>query len=261
MSANKTISQNYSLINQTDLQRKLMAGLPNTLDEAIAQAQTATQTAIADGKTRLQVELVFPELKVLPVAEKFIPIFADLGEQFRVFFPDPGAAALARRDWNNPVFPVRGIGELKAKIQPEEQVFLFVEPSSVEVQQVEELCGEALDRPVVLLNPKLEDIATIGIGYAGRQLRERFLSTFDSCYYIRPLDGAAIFRCYPSPWQVWLEKDGNYELIAEEAEKPIGETLDRILMGATTSNSEAASQPARKGILSGLQDFLRALSQ
>ncbi|MBD2461202.1 DUF1995 family protein [Oscillatoria sp. FACHB-1407] len=236
-----------------------MTQLPQNLDDAIAQAREATKAAIADGLTRLQVELVFPELKIMPVAEQFIPAFEDLGDRFRVFFPDPGSAALARRDWGEKPYAIRGIGELKAVIQPEEEVFLFVEPSSVEVTQVEQLCEEAQQRPVVLLNPRLEDIAIIGIGYAARQLRERLLNTFESCYYIRPLEGAALFRCYPSPWQVWRETENGYELIAEEPQKPIGETLERILFQGT--DTEAARPAPRKGFLAGLQEFLRALSQ
>lgn len=242
-----------------------MTQLPNDLDEAIAQAREAATAAVDDGYSRIQIELVIPELKVMPVAEKFLPAFEELGSQLRVFFPDPGAAALARRDWGEKPYAIRGIGELKAKIQPEESLFLFIEPSSVEVHQVEELCNEAGERPVVFLNPKLEDIATIGIGYAGRQLRERFLNTFDSCYYIRPMEGAMLFRCYPSPWQVWIESDDTYELVAEEPQKPIGEKLERILVGTLnsddTESQSAQPQPPRTGLLSGLQQFLRALSQ
>ncbi|GAC1493375.1 MAG: hypothetical protein NVS2B14_06490 [Chamaesiphon sp.] len=100
-------------------------------------------------------------------------------------------------------------------------MFLLVEPSSVEIVQVEQLCQAASSRPVVLLTPRLEDAATIGIGYASRQLRDRFINTLETCYYIRPLNGAALFRCYPSPWQVWLEMDNDYKLIAEESQKPV----------------------------------------
>jgi hypothetical protein len=233
--------------------------LPQSLDEAITQAQAATQAAIADGYTRLQVELVFPELKILPVAQQFLPAFESMENRLRVYFPDAGAAALARRDWGEKPYAIRGISDMKADMQSEEELFVFVEPSSVEVQDVERLCQEAAERAVVLLNPRLEDIATIGIGYAGRQLRERFLNTFESCYYIRPLEGAALFRAYPSPWQVWLEKGDEYELIAEEAQKPIGDALDRILGGSSDASSD--SSLPRKGLLSSLQQFLRALSQ
>lgn len=243
-----------------------MAELPKTLEAAIAQASIATQTALDDGLTRLQIELAFPELKIMPLAEQFIQAFADRGEALRVFFPDAGAAALARRDWGDKPYALRGVGELKAKIQPHETLFIFVEPSSVEVNQVEELCNEAGERPVIFLNPRLEDVATIGIGYAGRQLRDRFLSTLEPCYYLRPLDKAALYRSYPEGWQVWVEQNEEYILAAEQAEKPVGEVLDQILMQTLGPESpeNAAQAPlkaANRGLFSGLKDFIRALNQ
>jgi hypothetical protein len=238
-----------------------MPELPQTLEQAVDQAQTATQMAIADGLIRLQVELLFPELKVMPIAHRFVTAFEELGEELRVFFPDPGAAALARRDWGEKPYAIRGIGELKAKMQPHERIFLFIEPSSVEVTQVEELCQEAEERPVVLLLPHLEDVATVGIGYAGRQLRARFLNQFESCYYLRPLEGAVLLRCYPSAWQVWLEQDGTYKLFTEEPQKPSGEALGQILMKATGGAVEQPQHPPRYGFMGGLKQFLRALSQ
>ncbi|MEL6221619.1 MAG: DUF1995 family protein [Cyanobacteria bacterium J06627_8] len=243
-----------------------MTQIPTTLEEAIAQAQQATLAAINDGMTRIQVELAIPELKIMPVAEQFLPALEASDKTLRVFFPDAGAAALARRDWGEKPYGIRGIGELKAAIQPEETVFLFIEPSSVEVKDVEALCNEIGDRTVIFLNPRMEDVATIGIGYAGRQLRERFLNSFDSYYYIRSLEGAALFRCYPAPWQLWLEKEEDYELLSEFPTRPSGEQLDRVLLGeaeddaaeGTPSNSPAGT---RKGFFSGLQQFLKALSQ
>ena len=234
--------------------------LPNTLDDAVAQAREATVAAIAAGYKRLQIDLLFPELKIMPVAEQFLPAFEQFGSQLRVYFPDAGAAALARRDWGEKPFAIRGINDMKAEMLPDEQVFLFVQPSSVEVLEVEALCQQAGDRPVVLLNPKLEDVATIGIGYAGRQLRDRFLSTIEPCYYLRPLEGAALFRAYPGQWQVWQEKGDTYELVAEEPQKPSSETLDRLLFGTADAASKASLMP-RRGLLSSLQQFLRALSQ
>lgn len=233
--------------------------LPPTLEVATTQAQAATQAAIAAGYTRLQVELVFSELKVMPVAQQFLSEFESLGDKLRVFFPDAGAAALARRDWGEKPYIIRGISDLNTEIRSEE-VIVFVEPSSVEVQEVEQLCQTAETQTIVLLNPRMEDIAMIGIGYAGRQLRERFINTFESCYYIRPLEGAAIFRAYPDPWQVWLEKDGDYELIAETPTKPVGDVLDRLLAQSSDADADT-TMPPRRGFLSTMQQFLRTLSQ
>jgi Domain of unknown function (DUF1995) len=247
-----------------------MAELPKTLEDAIAQSTQATKAAIAAGYTRLCVELVFPELKAMAIAQQFIPTFE--GMQLKVFFPDTGAAALARRDWGEVPFKIEDIGTgrtpIQDKISPEDEVFLLIEPSAVEVAEVEKLCNAAQDRPVVLLLPRLEDAAVVGIGYAARQLRQRFISTLESCYYIRPLQSAALFRCYPSPWQVYLETNDDYTLLAELAKKPVGEQLDQIIFGATAStssedsnvNSNDAPKPQKPGVFTSLQRFLRALS-
>jgi len=246
-----------------------MTAIPTSLEAAIAQSRAATRAAIENGVPRMIVEFAYPELKGQPVAEQFYPVLQDMGLVFKMYFPDAGAAALARRDWGNPEFVVRGIGELQGQMEPDDNAYIFVEPSSVEVSQVEEMCNEAGDKFIIMLNPKLEDVATIGIGYAGRQLRERFLSTLETVYYLRPMDGAILFRCYPSPWQVWQETaEGDYTLLAELPQRPSGEALDRILMGeqSTDSSAQEAGQPSpakpkRGGFLSELQSFIRALSQ
>jgi hypothetical protein len=54
------------------------------------------------------------------------------------------------------------------------------------------------------------------------------------------------------------------ELLSETASKPVGEALDRILLGEEDDESpDAASNGVKKspGIMAGLQNFLKALSQ
>lgn len=250
-----------------------MPQIPQSISEATEQAKTATQAALNDGYTRLQVEMVIPELKQQPIAQQFLELFSQ--QQFKVLFPDAGAAALARRDWQNPDFVIRGLGELTNPVDPDDDIYLIVNPSSIEVETVETLCNQATDRPVILLNPTLEDVAVVGIGYAARQLRERFLAQIESCYYIRPLEGAALYRCYPDPWQIWRETAPNeYELLCDLPQKPSGEAIDRILYGEeadpeTSPNSDGQPQQtgskrtkgAKKSIFSELQQFIKALTQ
>ncbi|MCL1467931.1 DUF1995 family protein [Argonema galeatum] len=247
-----------------------MAELPQSLEEAIAQSREATLAAIANGCSRLQVELNFPEiaLQAQSIAQQFIPVFEDRISHLKVFFPDAGAAALARRDWGEVPFKIQDIGmgrtPIQNKIEPEDEVFLLVDLSAVEVGEVEKLCNAAGSRPVILLIPHLEDAATVGIGYTARQLRERLLNTLESCYYVKPVEGAALFRCYPSPWQVWLQNSENYNLIAELPKKPVGDELDRILFNATQPNSANAGdapRPKKPGLFTNMERFLRALSR
>ncbi|MDZ8225274.1 DUF1995 family protein [Nostoc sp. ChiVER01] len=242
-----------------------MSELPNTLEDAIAQSRVAVQAALADGCTRIQVEFLFPELKFMPVAEQFLPLFTEYGSRLKIFFADAGAAALARRDWGDAPFQILDIGtgrtaSLQTKIQPEDEIFLFIAPTSVEVPQLEKLCEVIGDRPLVLLNPRLEDAGTVGIGYTARKIRDRFLSTIESAYYLRPVDDeTAVYRSYPGQWEVWLETDGEYKRIAELPKRPSGDELDLILLKGQPQTTDGT--PARKpNVFKSLQRFLKALS-
>ncbi len=243
-----------------------MSEIPNSLEDAIAQSRLATQAALADGYTRLQVEYVFPELKPLVVAEDFLPLFAEYESRLKIFFADAGAAALARRDWADVPFKILDIGtsraaSLQSKIQPEDEIFLFINPTSVEVPQIEKLCEAIGDRPLVMLNPRLEDAGIVGIGYTARQTRQRFISTIESCYYLRPVDDqTAILRCYPRQWEIWTETNGNYQKIAELPQKPSGDELDLILSKGQTQTTTDAIPAKKPNMFKSLQRFFKALS-
>ncbi len=87
------------------------------------------------------------------------------------------------------------------------------------------------------------------------------LNTFEICYSLRPLENGAIFSGPIPGWTVWLEQaEGKYEMIAEEAQKPSGEDLERIFAQATYS-ADKQRATAKQGPLASLQRFLRTLSQ
>ena len=243
-----------------------MAELPKTLEDAIAQSCEAVKSALADGITRIQVELLFPELKFMTVAEQFLPKFTEYESRLKVFFADAGAAALARRDWTDTQFQISDIGtgraaSLEAKIQPEDEIFLFIAPTSVEVPQLEKLCELIGDRPVIMLTPRLEDSSVVGIGYTARETRRRFISTIESCYYIRPVDDeSALFRCYPGQWEVWQEIEDEYQKIVELSNKPYGDELDAILLKGQTANTADATPARKPSVFKSLQRFIKALS-
>ena len=244
-----------------------MTQIPQSLESAIAQAYQATLTALESGFNRLQVELVIPEiaLKAQQLAYNFANLFVDqYGSGLKVFFPDTGAAALAKREWGEIPFQVTDLGSsrtpIETRVSETDQFFLVVSPSAVEVSQVEKLCNLAEDRPVVLIIPQLEDVSIVGIGYAARQLRERFLSILESSYYYRPLENAVVMRVFPGLWQVWRELEGNqFELITEVPQKPLGEVLDRILSG-DQDNEEGNVKSASVGLFTTMKNFLKALN-
>ncbi|AFZ46416.1 protein of unknown function DUF1995 [Cyanobacterium stanieri PCC 7202] len=243
-----------------------MTQIPQSLESAIAQAHTATLTALESGFNRLQIELIIPEiaLKAQELAFAFAQLFGEYGAGLKVFFPDTGAAALARREWGETTFVVTDLGSSRSPIENRvsdtDEFYLVVSPSAVEVAQVEKLCNLAGDRPVILIIPQLEDISVVGIGYAARQLRERFLSTLESSYYYRPLEDAVVMRVFPGLWQVWRElEDNKFELITEVPKKPLGEVLDRILMGQNDDDQSNVKSNSL-GLFATMKNFLKALN-
>jgi hypothetical protein len=247
-----------------------MNTFPATLDIAVEQAKEATKNAIADGYNLVQVELVIPEiaLQAEALALEFANLFADYGSGVKVMFPDTGAAALAKRNWGDKPFQVTDMGSrftsIESQVSPDDQIFIVACPSSVEVDRAEKLSQIAGDRPIIFLIPQLEDVAVVGIGLAARQLRERFIKNIYSCYYLRPIQDGAILRCHPSPWQVWLEKEEDYQLATELSTKPMGEDLERLMIKLTNpegASEENTSQRQKPNFLGNLQKFLKALSQ
>lgn len=231
---------------------------PDSLETSISQAVEATKAAIADHKTLLQVDIAIPELKPLPVAQQYLNQLPHLGENVKVFFSDTGAAALARHQWQDISYELRGIEELIDPVQPENDAFVFIAPTPVEVGKVEKICTQAGDRVCILLNPKLEDVSIVGIGMAGRSLRERFLNNIESCYSFLPLERGAVIRSYPSEWKIWWAEgeEGEHQILATEESRPSGERIGQLLASLT------ATEDARKpGLLDNMQQFWKALTQ
>ena len=246
-----------------------MNTFPPTLDAAVEQAKSAAQKAIADGYRLIQVELVIPEiaLKSEALAFEFAQLFAENETKVKVMFPDTGASALAKRNWGEQPFSVTDMGSrftsIETQVAEEDEMFIVACPSAVEVDRAEKLSQIAGDRPVLFLIPQLEDVAIVGIGLAARQLRDRFIKNIYSCYYLRPLEAGAILKDHPSAWQIWLEKEENYELATELATKPMGEDLERLMISLTNPEGENSDSKAKKkpSLLGNLQKFLKALSQ
>lgn len=225
--------------------------LPNNLEDATEQAIAATHQAIADGANRVLVDLRFPELKSLPIAYEFARSFNErYGNAWQALFSDAGAAALAKREWADLEVSFRGVNEGRRAIREEDRAFLLVEPSSIEVDQVEKLVQLAGDRPFVMLNPRLEN-SEVGVGLATRRLRDRFVSTFETAYYIKPLELGALWRCYPQTWQVWQNTEEGMQFLSEVEQRPSNDDIDRLFRQKTGQQSGS--------FLGRLQQFFNSL--
>jgi hypothetical protein len=227
--------------------------LPNNLEDATEQAIAATHRAISDGGNRVIADLRFPELKASPIAYKFAASFNQhYGKEWQAIFSDAGAAALAKREWNDLEVSVRGVNEGRRAIREEDKAFLLIEPTSVEVEMVEKLAQLAGDRPFVILNPRLEN-SEVGLGLSARQMRDRFLSTFETAYYIKPLELGALWRCYPQTWQVWQQTEEGMRAMAEVSQRPSSDDIDRLFKQKTGQQSGS--------FLGRLQQFFNALAR
>jgi hypothetical protein len=54
---------------------------------------------------------------------------------------------------------------------------------------------------------------------------------------------ASVFRKYPGQWQVFMEDEANpgrFNLIAEQATRPVGESLEDILMRPSLADDAGA---------------------
>jgi hypothetical protein len=213
--------------------------LPGDLAQACEQAIQATRLALQAGYRRLLIEILAPDIKPEVLARPFLEL---VPPPALVLFSDAGGAALAQREWGSLPDGIQ-LQSLTARTQPTpEQSVLFVMPAVYSLDQVERVCqlvsggdpsglaAKGRDpKPVVLLNPQLQDAAAVGVGLAGRRLRQRFLSTFETSYYLRSLVEGALFRAYPDPWSVWQQEEpGLYSVLKTFRARPSGEEVAEL---------------------------------
>eukprot|EP00957_Ditylum_brightwellii_P038797 2932262-Ditylum_brightwellii.AAC.1 len=145
------------------------------------------------------------------------------GPVARIYFPDEGSAALARRDWNPKGPPTEALvppcvefsscGGVQMQDITNDKIILFFCPKASEAEFVEQIlykteakCGENLAL-TVFVNPLLVDMGVTGFGMAGRMLRERLIDDLTSIYYLRTLQWGALTRIWPNQFTVWQEDE------------------------------------------------------
>lgn len=184
--------------------------LPETFTEALQQAQLAVRNAVAAGHTRLQVEIQTGRCTSVAIAQ---PILNALPQPLTVVF-GTGTADLAYNTWDQVPHKLLNISE-RDYIGTSWQSLVLVDASSIDVDEVEALAKRAGTRVFLMINNWPEAPGMTGIGRGRESLRTQFRSTVEVPYFIqafryRPV---VLFRRYPNPWQLWQEKDGEYQLI------------------------------------------------
>lgn len=192
------------------------------------------------------------------------------GPVARVYFPDEGSAALARRDWLNPNDPkvppcveFSSCGGIQLSDVSNDALVFFFCPKASESESVEEILRKTEMssgnlKLTVFVNPNLVDMGVTGFGMAGRMLRERLIDPLVNTYYLRTLQWGALTRLWPSEFSVWqedAESEGGYKLIKSLDTLPSNPEVEDIYDIYNGDKKERQSG----GMLDQLGDFVNGM--
>eukprot|EP01036_Dinobryon_divergens_P028774 gene28774-37775_t len=236
--------------------------LPLDFDDSIDRAVAATLRGIQQGKYRMRIDFdtsigdqTYTSIKnTMPVVKEMVKKLSikmnmlniNEGERestLRIFFPDMGAAVLARRDWkmgtaykdenkedqtgaistqssedvdNSDKEPVveavivpsciRAANIQNDPLEPTDKLAMILCPQYSEtdyVKRVMDMCDFS-GVPVVMVNPQLINMDQ-GYGVRARNIRKTLINSFSTVYKLKTLKTGAIVKEYPYPYTVWGE--------------------------------------------------------
>lgn len=192
------------------------------------------------------------------------------GANIRIYFPDAGSAALAKRDWQNEVpacVQFSSCGGVQTADVSNDSIIVFFCPRASEAEYVEEILykteGERGDNLMmtIMVNPLLVDMGVTGFGMAGRRLRERLIDNLIPAYYLRTLAWGALTRVWPQLFTVWLEdenEEGGYRMIKAMDRLPSNPEVEDIY---DIENGEMKEPGEGPGFLDGIADFVTGMTR
>lgn len=211
--------------------------------------------------------------------DEFLPYKYE-GPKLRIYFPDEGSAALARRDWNPtspnaeenivpPCVEFSSCGGVQMQDTSDDVLIMFFCPKASEAEFVEEILIQSEEKLAeqlklsVFVNPLLVDMGVTGFGMAGRMLRERLIDQLTPTYYLRTLAWGALTRKYPDQFTVWQEDaecDGGYRMIKSLTRLPSNPEVEDIY-DYENGNASDPSQQQGFGLLNGIADFVNGMTR
>lgn len=210
------------------------------------------------------------ELLQLIANEGQDPTYTWTGPKVRIYFPDEGSAALARRDWKTTVPPCvqfSSCGGVQVADISKDEIIIFFCPRASEAESVEEILykieevrGDELQM-TVMVNPLLVDMGVTGFGMAGRRLRERLIDGLLPAYYLRTLPWGALTRVWPQLFTVWQEDENaeeGYRMIKAMDRLPSNPEVEDIY-DFENGNMNAPSEGP--GFLNALGDFVNGMTK
>lgn len=232
---------------QIQRQNEMMKVVNAQAELAQLQAKMEQQEeSEAEADAAEEIEKKMKELQMIINSGGRDPDYQYEGPICRIYFPDEGNAALARRDWLKPKnggaplvppcvqFSACG-GMQRDDISNDQLVFFFC-PKASEAESVEDILLKTETQAsnlqlTVFVNPILVDMGVTGFGMAGRLLRERLIDPLPYAYYLRTLQWGALTRVWPRDFSVWQEDenaDGGYRLIKTLQQLPSNPEVEDI---------------------------------
>jgi len=190
----------------------------------------------------------------------------------RIYFPDEGNAALARRDWAGeglvpPCVAFSSCGGVQSQNDvTNDHIIFFFCPKASESESVEELLLKTEQNApnlklTIFVNPNLVDMGVTGFGMAGRLLRERLIEPLTHTYYLRTLQWGALTRVWPRDFSIWQEDEnaeGGYRLIQTQNKLPSNPEVEDIY----DMENGLMDQPKEGfGFLNALGDFVNGMTK
>ena len=260
--------------------------LPDSFDDAVKRAVRCTLQCISNGMSRVRIDFdttvgdqTYTSLKSsLPMTKRFTselcsamelhPLNVHPGEteenqslrSLRIFFPDMGAAALARRDWkmgsNDTEIPpcVYTANIQNDPVLETDKAVIILCPLYSEADYISRITDICIERnlPCIMINPNLIN-GDQGLGVrkytpffwislkwclGARNLKSKVINTFATAYKLKTMKKGAVVREWPSGYSVWNE-DANspdgYSLLQSYRSDPSMELLEELYEVPQTS--------------------------
>ena len=143
----------------------------------------------------------------------------------RVYFPDEGSSALAKRDWVVPPnVNFSSLGRFEIIDTSKDNLAIFYCPKASEAETVElflsklETNENNRHNQAIFVNANLINMGVTGLGLTSRLLRERLLDDLEEVYCLKQLPWGALTRCWPREFTLWQQdetKEDGYRKIKQ----------------------------------------------
>mmetsp|Transcript_10942 Transcript_10942/g.21648 ORF Transcript_10942/g.21648 Transcript_10942/m.21648 type:complete len:228 (-) Transcript_10942:232-915(-) len=174
--------------------------------------------------------------------------------KLRIILPDPGAAALAKRDWagadGHNVVAFERFGD--TPVGDDDDAVIVVAAAATEIEKIRVLAQTAGEKgvPLILINPSVkspggENLGSLGAFSLGLT---DFLSTFETAYLLRAIPYGILQRQYPGKYGVYEEVPRGYDLLIERSSVPSGMELEEIYTEAHPEDKVDGIEGVAKGV-------------